>query len=140
MKKIISLQALMLMGLAIGSTSFVQADTEVEVKTYTSKSSKKSNNMNSENIDTKIEKDKIFEESIKEELRSIRSDFDRHHNVTKAKARLKIADKKIEQFNRRINKDEKHKTAAAMHKHSLKAMSDHLHKHIAKYVREHSAE
>jgi hypothetical protein len=131
MKKNLSLQTLMLMSFALGSASFMEANGACNK--YTDKGEKKECAQDK----NKIAEDKKLEDSIKKEYREIRRHFDKHHNVAEAQMKLKDADKRAKKFDVKIEKHEKSKTVAGIHKDSLKMISRHLHEHIDKYVHEH---
>lgn len=117
----------MVMGLAIGSTSFVGAYDGVN---------KYAHDNESQSIGSKNKK---AEDSLKAEYGKLRHHFNENHDVQAANTKLKALDKKMHKLVAVMKKDKSHPRLESRHEHSLEDTSKHLHTHIDKYARAHSA-
>lgn len=130
MKKIISLNTLMLMSLAIGSVSMISAESTSETTfEYSSKSKKKEEG--AKRNKSAFSQDKAEMKKIEKALRNVQRKFDEGELDRKAALKeLKSLEAKIKKLSTRMEKDENHGKMSEVHTHTLQRKLDEARKHV----------
>lgn len=134
MKKIISLQVLVAMGLVIGSASLLQAygDTNKYANNDAKKSVKKAKPAKKE---AGACHDKATMKSIEKELRNIQRDFDKSGDAAAANQRLNCIPAQIKQVIAAMKQNEEHGKIWETHEHTLNRKLKEARVHIKNHAK-----
>ena len=128
MKKIISLQVLVAMGLVIGSASLIQA--YGDSNKYANNDAKKSVKKAKPTKESGSCHDKATMKSIEKELRNVRRDFDKSGDAAAANERLSCIPAQIKQVIAAMKQNEEHGKIWETHEHTLNRKLKEARAHI----------
>jgi hypothetical protein len=126
MKKLLSLQALMLMSLVIGSTSLIEAYNNSNK--YASKETKKNNKIPAQS-------DKASMKSIEKLLHEIQREFEKSNDAKAANKKLNAIPAQIKKAIATMKKDEKHGKIWETHLHTLNRKLREIREYIQKHTK-----
>jgi len=125
MKKLISLQAVMLMSLAVGSTSLMQADEECA-----------QNKMKTERRSKREESGKEMMKKIEREFHKIKMRFEKDHDKQTALEKLDRMPERIKKCVELLKSEEKSGRIYRTHERTLNRKLDGLRRYIKEHAKE----